>query len=131
MFPRSILLLNICFKNRLNTRLICGIRSKKPSVSVIKPGVNSNSPPAKIQIPSIMDSPGISPAWSRCCALLIVSNPCFFAKYAPTTPVKIMMENVGNTPIVLPDKSRTAISSAGMTIRSKINMRMFLPPNPI
>jgi len=93
-------------------------------MSVMKPGVSRRTPPINIQIPSKTASPGILPFRSCAWAFRIVCKPSLFAKYAPITPVKSMSSNVGQTPIVFPEKRSNPISAAGIVIIKIIKYRI-------
>ena len=112
-------------RNGFSKFLLIGNSSKTPTISDKNPGDSKNIPPAKIQSPSISVSPGIWPDCIWCCAFLNVSIPCLFASQAPQTPVKMINRTVGMAPMVLPERRRTPISSAGMTIIKNSNNLIF------
>lgn len=93
---------------------VAGIKHKKPSRSVKKPGVRSTSPPAKIIMPSRTTSPGICPCWSWLWASWKICNPCRLASHAPMTPVEMTRSSVGSQPKFCPAVINPQISSAGM-----------------
>ena len=118
--PLEIMLLIFCLSHFFNKFLVAGIKPRNPIRSVKKPGVNNKKPLHKIIMPSNNLSAGILPWFTSCCILWSVRSPCSFARYAPTTPVTIIMVIVGNNPICWPalNKSDKSVLRVGQ-IRGK------------
>jgi len=114
-----IIFLTSCF----NGFLVKGNTKIRPTVSVTNPGVNNNTAPINIQIPSNISSVGGIPLFIWICARLHVSIPCHLAIRMPKKPVSTIKNIIHNGPVMPPIHIKTPISIAGIS-NSKSNSHL-------
>ena len=93
-----------------------GTKTKKPIISVIKPGVNRKTPASNINKPFVkseigLDSPNLK--WEN------NAKPCLRTKMVPIAAVVTMIKIVLTVPNNLLISTNTMISSIGITKNNK------------
>ena len=99
-----LVLVNLCSifllsQIRSSLRTI-GISRRKPTESVIRPGVINMSPATRIMTPSIMCGAGILPCEMSLLICDITMSPCSFASIAPPKPVRMTSRMVLPSPMM-------------------------------
>ncbi len=107
------------FSKRLKWPRVAGKRSRRPPVSVRKPGVSRTIPATKMSRASIRSSVGIFPFCRLDRTRNMACIPCIRARYAPIKPVKITSATVLNAPITAPTLMRRYISINGISVKAK------------